>query len=299
MKIFWWLAIFLLVAFPCQGGDLAIVSWSPQEVKQGAVLSVVVKPEAKVVSVAGEWDGTTIYFYKQEKGGFSGIAGVDLATPPGPHRLRVEVMDRKGRSSEQVLEVQVEPGGFEVQHLTLPQELVDLKGEALKRVLAENKRLMEIFSQVRPERLWHLPFIKPVDGPITGAFGLRRIINGQDRSPHNGVDIGAQLGADVGACNSGMVVFAQELYLCGKTIIIDHGFGLYSMYFHLSEMRVKEGDKVAIGDCIGLVGATGRVTGPHLHWGIRLQGARVDPSALLRAVLPENKEKGYEEREGL
>ncbi|MCJ7663701.1 MAG: M23 family metallopeptidase, partial [Desulfobacterales bacterium] len=192
-----------------------------------------------------------------------------------------------------------EAGGFEVQRLTLPPEMVDLQGEALRRVLAENKRLMEIFSQVRLERLWHLPFIKPVDGPITGAFGLRRIINGQDRSPHNGVDIAAPQGTEVVACNSGMVVFAEELYLSGKTIIIDHGFGLYSMYFHLSEMRVKEGDAVAIGDCIGLVGATGRVTGPHLHWGIRLLKARVDPSALLRAIPPENKEKGYEESEGL
>ncbi|OGP83045.1 MAG: hypothetical protein A2Z08_11565, partial [Deltaproteobacteria bacterium RBG_16_54_11] len=235
----------------------------------------------------------------QEQGVFSGIAGVDLKTPPGPYLLRVEVKDHKGRSSEQVFEVQVEAGGFEVQRLTLPQELVDLKGEALKRVLAENKLLMGIFNQVRPERLWRLPFVRPVDGPITGAFGLRRIINGQDRSPHNGVDIGAPLGTEVAACNSGMVVFAQELYLSGKTIIIDHGFGLYSMYFHLSEMRVKAGDTVAINDCIGLVGATGRVTGPHLHWGIRLLKARVDPSALLRAVLPENKEKGYEEREGL
>jgi murein DD-endopeptidase MepM/ murein hydrolase activator NlpD len=299
MKAFWWISIFLLVAFPCRGGDLAKVSWSPREVKQGDVLAVMVKPKATAVSVAGDWAGTAIYFYKQEQGVFSGIAGVDLKTPPGPYLLRVEVKDHKGRSSEQVFEVQVEAGGFEVQRLTLPQELVDLKGEALKRVLAENKLLMGIFNQVRPERLWRLPFVRPVDGPITGAFGLRRIINGQDRSPHNGVDIGAPLGTEVVACNSGMVVFAQELYLSGKTIIIDHGFGLYSMYFHLSEMRVKAGDTVAINDCIGLVGATGRVTGPHLHWGIRLLRARVDPSALLRAVLPENKEKGYEEREGL
>jgi murein DD-endopeptidase MepM/ murein hydrolase activator NlpD len=299
MKVLWWISIFLLVAFPCLGEDVAKVSWFPQEVKQGDVLSVMVKTKAKVVSVAGDWAETAVYFYKQEQGGFAGIAGVDLTTPPGPHRLRVEVKDRKGRSFEQVFEVQVEAGGFEVQRLKLPPEMVDLKGEALSRVLAENKRLMEIFNQVRPERLWHLPFIKPVDGPITGPFGLRRIINGQDRSPHNGVDIAAQLGAKVAACNSGMVAFAQELYLSGKTIIIDHGFGLYSMYFHLSEMRVKEGDAVAIGDCIGLVGATGRVTGPHLHWGIRLVKARVDPSALLRAVLPENKEKEYEEREGL
>jgi hypothetical protein len=299
MKVFLWLAIFLLVALPCRGGELAKVSWSPQEVKQGDVLSIAVKTKAKVVSVEGDWAGTTIYFYIQGKGRFAGITGVDLATPPGPHLLKVEVEDREGKSSEQVFEVQVEAGGFEVQRLMLPPEMVDLQGAALRRVLAENKRLMEIFNQVRPERLWHLSFIKPVEGPITSPFGLRRVINGQDRSPHNGVDIGAALGTEVVACNSGVAVFAQELYLSGKTIIIDHGFGLYSMYFHLSEMRVAEGDQVEIGHCIGLVGATGRVTGPHLHWGIRLLKARVDPSALLRAVPSEKKEKGYEEREGL
>jgi murein DD-endopeptidase MepM/ murein hydrolase activator NlpD len=287
MKSFWWLTIFLLFAFPCQGGEVAKVSWSPQEVKQGAVLSVLVKTKAKVVSVEGDWAGTPIYFYEQEGKRVVGIAGVDLETPPGPYQLRVQAKDSKGESFEQVFEVQVEAGGFEVQRLTLPRELVDLKGAALKRVLKENRRLMGIFSQVRPERLWHLPFIKPVDGPITGAFGTRRVINGQDRSPHNGVDIAAPVGTGVAACNSGIVVFAQELYLTGRTIIIDHGFGLYSMYFHLSEMRVKEGDQVEIGRCIGLVGATGRVTGPHLHWGIRLLKARVDPIALLRAVSPD------------
>jgi murein DD-endopeptidase MepM/ murein hydrolase activator NlpD len=286
VKVVWWMAIFLLVASPCLGSDLAKVSWSPEEVKQGDVLCVVVKTNAKDVSIQGDWEGIPIYFYEQKRRVFAGIAGVDLATLPGPHLLRVKVEDRDGRSSEQVFEVQVEAGGFEVQRLSLPRELVDLKGEALKRVLADNKRLMGIFRQVRPVRLWQQSFIRPVDGPITSSFGLRRVINGQNRSPHSGVDIGAPLGAEVVACNSGIVVFAQELYLSGKTIIIDHGFGLYSMYFHLSEMRVAEGDQVEIGRCIGLVGATGRVTGPHLHWGIRLLMARVDPTSLLRAVPP-------------
>jgi hypothetical protein len=284
MKVLWWLAIFLLVASPCLGGELAEVSWSPQEIKQGDVLAVEVKTKVKDVSIQGDWAGTPIYFYEQKRRHFAGIVGIDLATPPGSHLLRVKVEDHEGRSSEQVYEIQVEAGMFEIQRLKLPPEMVDLKGEALRRVLADNKRLMEIFSQVRLERLWHLPFIKPVEGSITSPFGLRRVINGQDRSPHNGVDIGAEQGTEVVACNSGVVVFAQELYLSGKTIIIDHGFGLYSMYFHLAEMRVREGDQVEIGRCIGLVGATGRVTGPHLHWGIRLLKARVDPESLLRAV---------------
>jgi murein DD-endopeptidase MepM/ murein hydrolase activator NlpD len=282
--VLWWVLAFFLYAFPCSGGETVQVSWSPHEVKQGDVLSVIVKPEAALTSVAGDLDETPIYFYEQAKGVLAGIAGVDLAALPGHHSLRVAAVYPDGRPFEQVFAVEVEAGGFEVQRLTLTKEMVELKGKLLERYLAEHKRIKEVLSQVRPQRLWSQPFIRPVDGPITSAFGLRRILNGEERSPHSGVDIGAPLGAEVLACNSGIVVFARELYLEGKTIIMDHGFGLYSIYMHLSEMRVKERDTVGIGDCIGLVGATGRVTGPHLHWGIKLLGARVDPFSLLRAV---------------
>ena len=280
------ISVFLLLVPPCSGGGLVKVSWSPQELKQGEVLCVTVRPETEIASVTGDLEGTPIYFYRQKRRGLAGIVGVDLATAPGQRHLRVEVKDPKGRSFEQVFPVEVTPGGFEIQRLTLPQKLVDLKGEALRRVLADNRKLITIFNQVRPEQLWRHPFITPVDGPITSSFGLRRILNDQPRSPHSGVDIGAPEGTEVASCNDGIVVLVEELYLCGKTIIIDHGCGLYSMYFHLSETRVTEGDQIGVGECIGLVGATGRVTGAHLHWGIRLLGARVDPFSLLRAVPP-------------
>jgi murein DD-endopeptidase MepM/ murein hydrolase activator NlpD len=284
MRRFWWLVVFSLCAFPCFGGEVAEVSWSPQVIKQGDVLSVIVRPEVRGSSVQGDLDGTPLYFYEQGEGALAGIAGVDLVASPGLHRLKIEIKDPKGKLVEQVFPVEVEAGGFEVQRLTLPKEMVELKGKILERYLAERKRINSVLNHVRPKRLWYHPFIRPVDGEITSPFGLRRIINGEERSPHSGVDIGAPLGAEVVACNAGIVVFAEELYLEGKTIIMDHGFGLYSIYMHLSEMRVKVGDEVRIGQCIGLVGATGRVTGPHLHWGIKLLKARVDPFSLLRAV---------------
>jgi murein DD-endopeptidase MepM/ murein hydrolase activator NlpD len=282
-----WVPIFLLCVLPCFGGGVVKVSWSPQELRQGEVLSVTVKPGTEVAAVEGDLDGTAIYFFEREGGDFAGIVGVDLAASPGLRPLRVQVKDPQGKLYEQAFQVMVGRGEFEVQRLTLPEEMVTLKGEVLQRVLEENRKLKGIFNQVRPQRLWRHPFVKPVEGPITSTFGLRRILNNKPRSPHSGVDIGAPQGTKVEACNDGIVVFVQELYLCGKTIIIDHGFGLYSMYFHLSEMQVQEGDKMQVGDCIGLVGATGRVTGPHLHWGIRLLGARVDPYSLVRAVPPE------------
>jgi hypothetical protein len=284
MRRLWWLLFFFVVAIPCSGGEVAQISWSPQVVRQGDVLFVMVRPQAKGTSVKGDLDGTMIYFYDQGEGILAGLVGVDLAAAPGRHLLRVVLKDREGRHREQVFPVEVGKGEFEVQRLTLAQEMVELKGKALERYLAERKRINAVLNQVRPKRLWRQPFITPVDGPITSPFGLRRILNGQDRAPHNGVDIGAPLGAEVVACNAGIIVFAEELYLEGKTIIMDHGLGLYSIYMHLSELRVKEGDEVGIGECIGLVGATGRVTGPHLHWGIRLLKARVDPASLLRAI---------------
>jgi murein DD-endopeptidase MepM/ murein hydrolase activator NlpD len=282
----WWILTSLLLVVPCAGGGLVKVSWSPQELKQGEVLCVTVRPEAEVTSVAGDLDGIPIYFYKQNEGGLAGIVGVDLATAPGRHYLRVEVTDSKGESFEQVFQIMVREGGFEVQRLTLSEKMVTLEGEILERYLAEHRKTKQIFNQVRLERLWHQPFICPVDGPITSSFGLRRILNDKPRSPHSGVDIGAPMGTNVGACNDGIVVLVQELYLEGKTIIIDHGFGLYSIYMHLSEMQVNEGQRVRAGTVIGLVGASGRVTGPHLHWGIKLLGARVDPFSLVRAVAP-------------
>jgi hypothetical protein len=284
MRRHWWLFVFSLFAFPCFGGEAVTVSWSPQVVRQGDVLSVIVQPEAKDASATGDLEGTPIYFYKQGEGTLAGLVGVDLAAALGPHLLRVVLKGPTGTSLEQVFPVEVEAGVFEVQRLTLAREMVELKGAILERYLAERKRINNVLNQIRPKRLWSLPFIRPVDGPITSPFGLRRILNGEERAPHNGVDIGAPLGTEVVACNAGIVVFAEELYLEGKTIIMDHGFGLYSVYMHLSEMRVKVGDEVGIGQCIGLVGATGRVTGPHLHWGISLLKARVDPFSLMRAV---------------
>jgi murein DD-endopeptidase MepM/ murein hydrolase activator NlpD len=280
----WLPLVFLLIAVPCSGEEAITISWSPQEVRQGDVLFVKVTPAGKIVAVEGDLDGATIYFYEYGEGTLAGIVGVDLAIPPGEHRLRVLIKEREGNSFEQAFQVLVHAGEFEVQRLTVSGEMVDFTEETYQRYLAERKELKRVFNQVRMKRLWRHPFIRPVAGEITSAFGLRRILNDQERSPHNGVDIGAPEGTEVCACNDGIVVFAQELYLEGKTIIMDHGFGLYSIYMHLSEMRVREGEEVGIGECIGLVGATGRVTGPHLHWGVRLLGARVDPASLLRAV---------------
>ncbi|MEJ2068109.1 MAG: M23 family metallopeptidase, partial [Deltaproteobacteria bacterium] len=212
-------------------------------------------------------DGTPLYFYERAGGGFAGIVGVDLAAEPGQRDLRVAIKDLEERSFERVFQVQVNAGEFEVQKLTVAPEMVDFTEETYQRYLAERKELKRVFNQVRPVRVWRHAFVQPVEGPITSAFGLRRVFNDKARAPHSGVDIGAAEGTAVGACNDGIVVFAQELYLEGNTVI-----------------QSSEGDTVHVDEVIGLVGATGRVTGPHLHWGIKLLGAKVDPFSLVRVV---------------
>jgi murein DD-endopeptidase MepM/ murein hydrolase activator NlpD len=280
----WCVFAFLLFSIPCFGENAVKVSWFPQELKQGEVLFVTVKPEKQVASVEGDLDGIPLYFYEREGDGFAGIVGVDLAASPGQRYLRVEIKDLEGRSFERVFQIPVHAGEFEVQRLTVPPAMVDFTEETYQRYLAERKELKRVFNQIRHERVWRHSFVKPVEGQITSTFGLRRVFNDKARNPHSGVDIAASEGTPVGSCNDGIVVFAQELYLEGKTIIIDHGFGLYSIYMHLSAMQAREGDTVHVGEVVGLVGATGRVTGPHLHWGIKLLGAKVDPFSLMRAV---------------
>jgi murein DD-endopeptidase MepM/ murein hydrolase activator NlpD len=162
--------------------------------------------------------------------------------------------------------------------------MVTLDAVTLKRVRRESAEFKKLWDVYTPTRYWYGSFVRPVEGRLTTAFGLRRILNGEPRSSHSGVDLRAALGEPVRAANHGRVVLVGEFFFHGKAIVIDHGWGLYTMYFHLSEVNVSKGDLVGKNYVIGLAGATGRATGPHLHWGVRLGTARVDPFALLGAV---------------
>jgi murein DD-endopeptidase MepM/ murein hydrolase activator NlpD len=199
------------------------------------------------------------------------LIGIDLATKPGTYRLST------GSS------LNVVPKQFRVRRLTVPANFVNPPPEALTQI-AEDYKKTEALWHVLTRRKWNGPFVLPVSGTPTSNFGTRSIFNRQPRSPHAGVDFLSAAGTPVRAGNTGLVVLAQPLYFTGNTIIIDFGDGLYSMFAHLSEFRAQEGDNVTPSTVVGLVGATGRVTGPHLHWAVRLQGAQVDPLALIAAT---------------
>ena len=256
--------------------------------KQGQVLLVRIPAAGGTDDVIGQFMGRTVPFYRDTgprgEGAYMGLLGIDMQDTPGTHELLIENKNGDGarRLSYQVLVVKET---FPVQHLKLPKDMVDLDEATLARVKTEQEQVNVLLKSVFPDRRWTTGFIEPVQGNISGAFGRMRMINGQPRNPHNGEDIAAEAGTAVVASNDGIVRLTVEHYFSGKGVYLDHGLGLYSMYFHLSEILVQEGDRVARGQAIGKVGASGRVTGPHLHWGVRLNGARVNPYSLVRLPL--------------
>src|SRR6266446_2495720 len=171
---------------------------------------------------------------------------------------------------------------FPLQRLTLPPTMVDLNSETERRAVAESKQLAMLYRTITPERLWRGKFTKPVGTPADGTgFGARRIINGQARSPHGGIDYSVPRGTPVVAANAARVALVAEFFFPGRLVVLDHGLGLYTLYFHLDTASVAEGERVERGQTLGSVGATGRATGPHLHFGAQVGKARVDPATLL------------------
>ena len=252
--------------------------------KQGQVLVVKVQGEEQATEVKGTFLKRTIPFFREfrpgEPAGYIGLLGIDMQDDPGTYELAVEV--KQGEQAKQLsFHVLVAKEKFAVEHLKLPKEKVDLDEKAVSRWKAEQEQVKQALAENSRLKLWHSNFVEPVNGNRTGIFGSVRIMNGQPRNPHNGEDIGAPMGADVAATNDGIVRITVDHIFSGKGVFVDHGLGFYSMYFHLSEILVQDGDLVTAGQIIGKVGATGRATGPHLHWGVKLNGARVNPYSLL------------------
>ena len=205
------------------------------------------------------------------------IVGLPLTTKPGAHKLKVATA--KGTVD---VPFEVTDKRYRTQHLTIKNERqVNPNPEDLKRIDAERERSDAALSLFTITETPVFALQSPVTGTRSDSYGSRRVFNGQPRSPHSGMDIAAAKGTPIHSPASGTVVEAGNFFFNGNTLYIDHGFGLVTMYCHLDEIRVKVGDKLAAGDPLGTVGMTGRVTGPHLHWGVALNRAMVDPALFL------------------
>ena len=222
------------------------------------------------------------FFPRATDGSFVALLGADLEEAAGAKKM---VIKARGKTDTEVpVFLRVKKKDYSTERLSLPASFDRFDEATLARIRREKKRMTRLWSITSGQRWWEAPFVAPVPGAITSPFGRRRVINGSPRSPHSGVDLRAAKGADIVATNHARVVLVDDFYFGGKSVVLDHGGGLYTMYFHLSDFRVKEGSQVRRGELIGLAGMTGRVTGPNLHWGARLNGARVDPFELLNKV---------------
>lgn len=260
---------------------------SAPESSQGSLLLVEVKSTRPLTDLKGDWGDRIIPFW-QETGNSSdarGLLGVDLEKAPGKYELKVTGQAASGEKIDCSAFVEVREGRFATEKLRVGKEYVEPSPEQVKRANEERQKLRDIFDRVTTDRLWTGKFRLPLDGVTTGGnFGKRRILNGQPGSPHGGVDFPAATGTPVHAPQRGRVALAEELFFSGNTVVIDHGLGIYTFYGHLSEIDVKVGDALESGQVLGKVGATGRVTGPHLHWGLTVVRARVNPLDLVKLL---------------
>lgn len=205
------------------------------------------------------------------------VVGIALSTNPGTERLRIE-----DDSGTKTLTFDVRDREYPEQRITLDNErMVNPYEDDLERIRRESSRIDKALAGWRDEKSPVLTFRLPLEAPQTSAFGLRRYFNDQPRKPHSGIDLAAEAGTPIMAPAEGMVSETGDFFFNGNTVFIDHGQGLVTMYCHLSEIAVSPGDRVDTGETIGKVGATGRVTGAHLHWSVSLNGHMVDPHLFL------------------
>lgn len=209
----------------------------------------------------------------QHNNAWHAVVGLNLNTKAGEHFIV---------SQGKRYPFTVSAKDYPEQHIQLKtRKHIDLSAEDLARHKGEKKQANAVFNVFDTQQAPDLNFVKPVEGPYSSPFGLKRFFNGEPRNPHSGLDIAAATGTTIHAPSTGKVVLTGNFFFNGNVVYMDHGQGLISMFCHLSEIGVKTGDILEKGAVLGKVGATGRVTGPHLHWSVSLNNARIDPMLLL------------------
>lgn len=268
--------------------DCRVPSWklqaSASQAPQGGIVSLTVSSDVPLMSVTlsdGKHEETLERDVAAGGRSFRGLWGVDFETTVGGRRVQARAVGLCGDAHETSWNLRVLSGRFRVEKLTVAPAFVEPPASEMERIERERAEVGRVWAAPPTARRWDAPFRLPVDAPIRPSFGARRVFNGRARSSHSGVDLAAPAGAPVAAPAPGTVALAEEMYFSGGTVILDHGGGLFTSYFHLSRIDVKVGDSLEAGDRLGAVGATGRATGPHLHWSARVNSARVNPLDLL------------------
>lgn len=263
------------------------VSWTPHNIATGSPCLFRAEIANSISSLHGTWLGHEIAFFPSaDPHIWYGLAGVDVEAKPGSYTLALEATLVDGKLIHQESTVLVQRAAYKTETLTVPDRFVQPDADTLRRIEADRKLKDAAFSHETTTPEWSGKFVAPIDSTVSEGFGTRRTFNGKLASVHRGLDYHAKPGSPVVAANSGEVVLAQELFYEGNCVIIDHGQQFMTLYMHLSRLDVTEGEKVKKGEEIGLSGATGRATGPHLHTAVRWQGAYLDPAQLWALPLP-------------
>ena len=209
------------------------------------------------------------------------LVGIDLSVKPGRATIDADARLASGTPLAASLPLKVGSKTFATRRLSVAPEFVTPPPAEQARIERERLLLNRVLSAISPRQLWEDGFGRPVDGEVISVFGVRSVFNNEARAPHRGIDFRGATGTPVRAPARGVVVLAEPLFFSGSTVILDHGLGVFSMLAHLSRIDVKPGTVALRGDVVGAIGATGRVTGPHLHWTLRLGSAAVDPLSVL------------------
>jgi murein DD-endopeptidase MepM/ murein hydrolase activator NlpD len=268
------------------GGVLALapapvrVSTSASPIRPGSVVLLTIAVDRTAAALSVHAFDREFPAFEIAPGRWQSLVGVDLDVAPAAYQVSVDA-GPEGSTTHPLL---VLPREFRTRMLKVDPTLVTPPPQEMDRVTRETELVRGLLDAPPTAKLWQGAFVRPVADPANSSFGTRSIYNGEPRTPHTGTDFLSPTGRPVAAPNAGRVVLAGPLYFTGGTVIVDHGLGVVSLFAHLSAIDVREGEMVRKGAILGKVGATGRVTGPHLHWTVRISGARVDPLSLLAAL---------------
>lgn len=272
------IATCILIQAAATAADIHILA---RQIAPGEPVRIVVVPGTEMKSISGSFLGQELSFNPgPSEGTWAAWAVVPLDTGPGNAVVEIRGWSHDGGEIAGTRAVTIVGKEFPEEHLEVEPKYVEPPAAVLERIERERSILREIYTRRLPAESPARPFTKPVPGERSAVFGSRRVFNGVPKSPHSGVDLRAPSGTPVKASGPGIVVLAANLYYSGNLVIIDHGGGLVTLYAHLSSIKVEKGERVSAGQLLGLSGSTGRITGPHLHWGAKIGGIPFDPAAL-------------------
>ena len=263
------------------------ITWTPGKLTNGSPVLFRLRAPAGVRSISGTCFGHNFRFFRDKRGGsWYALAGVPFATAPGAYRLRVIEISAHGRTLEIQRQLAVRKASYPKIPVKVAKQFTQPDPSQQASIARDKDAKGKVFGVASPERLWSGPFAAPVSAPVSDVFGTERVFNREVENRHQGLDYAVPAGTAVRAINSGTVLVARPMFFEGNLLVVDHGQGLLSLYLHLSEFKVKEGDRVRPGEIIALSGGTGRATGAHLHLAIRWQGVYLNPAVLLKLPIP-------------